>query len=265
MKLWILSDLHLEYDSAFGLTYPDSDVCILAGDIHSPLESSVRWAAENIAPRMPVILVPGNHEFYGTSVEGGLQRGVEAAKEFPNLHLLVDEALVIDGVRFLGSILWTDYALHAASHRGKQRDEDVSYSMRFADEFLWDHSAIALHDDQSERWRPQHVRPAHIKARSFLERELAEGHAGTTVVVTHYAPHPYSVAVRFIEDGMTPAFVSDLSDLINDFQPDLWIHGHVHDSFSYEVGKTRVVCNPRGYADENGVEFDPALVVEVKS
>ena len=158
-------------------------------------------------------------------------RGISAAQEFPDLHLLVDDAVIIDGVRFLGSTPWTDYALHAVSHSGKQRDEDTEYSMRFADEFLWDHTAIALHDDQPERWRPQHVRPAHFKARAFLERELAEGHAGPTVVVTHYAPHPYSVAVRYLGNGMTPAFVSDLSDLINDFQPDLWIHGHVHNSF----------------------------------
>ena len=66
---------------------------------------------------------------------------------------------------------------------------------------------------------------------------------------------------------MSAAFVSDLSEVIWDHQPDVWIHGHVHDSFDYEVGSTRVVCNPRGYGPENEREFDPALVVvvEVKS
>jgi Icc-related predicted phosphoesterase len=30
----------------------------------------------------------------------------------------------------------------------------------------------------------------------------------------------------------------------------LWIHGHMHESFDYEVYGTRLVCNPRGYAPE---------------
>jgi hypothetical protein len=28
---------------------------------------------------------------------------------------------------------------------------------------------------------------------------------------------------------------------------DLWLHGHVHDSFDYQVGRCRVVANPAGY------------------
>ena len=44
----------------------------------------------------------------------------------------------------------------------------------------------------------------------------------------------------------------------------LWIHGHIHESFDYKIGKTRVVCNPRGYAsiEENkGFRPDYTLVV----
>jgi hypothetical protein len=29
----------------------------------------------------------------------------------------------------------------------------------------------------------------------------------------------------------------------------LWTHGHTHEEFDYMIGSTRVVCNPRGYAD----------------
>jgi len=56
--------------------------------------------------------------------------------------------------------------------------------------------------------------------------------------------------------------VSDLSSEIERWQPDLWVHGHVHDSFDYRVGRTRVLCNPRGCGDENR-DFNPGLVVEV--
>jgi Icc-related predicted phosphoesterase len=61
---------------------------------------------------------------------------------------------------------------------------------------------------------------------------------------------------------MSAAYVSDLSAVIKKGKPTAWIHGHVHESFDYRVGATRVLCNPHGYASENP-SFNPSLVVEV--
>jgi Icc-related predicted phosphoesterase len=58
--------------------------------------------------------------------------------------------------------------------------------------------------------------------------------------------------------------VSDLTAVIEAGRPDLWVHGHVHESFDYHLSDTRIICNPHGYGTENG-QFDPALVVEVGS
>ena len=45
-------------------------------------------------------------------------------------------------------------------------------------------------------------------------------------------------------------FSSDLSEFIlNHPQIKLWTHGHTHDEFDYTIGSTRIVCNPRGYAN----------------
>ena len=45
----------------------------------------------------------------------------------------------------------------------------------------------------------------------------------------------------------------------------LWVHGHFHDSFDYDVYGTRVVCNPRGYSpDALNPGFDSDLVIEVE-
>ena len=64
---------------------------------------------------------------------------------------------------------------------------------------------------------------------------------------------------------MTPAFISDLSAIIERWQPTLWIHGHVHSSHDYRVGSTRTVCNPHGYGMENAGAggYRPDLVIEV--
>ena len=48
---------------------------------------------------------------------------------------------------------------------------------------------------------------------------------------------------------MNGGYSSDLDEFIED-HPEirLWTHGHTHHEFDYMIGKTRVVCNPRGYA-----------------
>ena len=69
------------------------------------------------------------------------------------------------------------------------------------------------------------------------------------VVVGHHAPCKASTHPKYIDDTMmNGAYSSDLSDFILD-RPciKLWVHGHMHDTFDYMVGSTRVVCNPRGY------------------
>ena len=64
--------------------------------------------------------------------------------------------------------------------------------------------------------------------------------------------------------GNPAAFASSLEGLIEEYQPILWIHGHTHDPFDYELFATRVVCNPRGYPGEhlrNGFRPDFTLLV----
>ncbi len=52
--------------------------------------------------------------------------------------------------------------------------------------------------------------------------------------------------------GLTPCFVSDLSDGIEQHRPALWIHGRTDDSFDYRVGRTRIVCDPWLWPDAAG-------------
>lgn len=73
MKLWILSDLHLEYDEHFVPTIPDADVCVVAGDVTQGCGNAIRWLDKMIAPAMPVVYVAGNHEFYRDSVMEGIE------------------------------------------------------------------------------------------------------------------------------------------------------------------------------------------------
>lgn len=42
-----------------------------------------------------------------------------------------------------------------------------------------------------------------------------------------------------------------------------YIHSHVHSEYDYAIGRTRVICNPRGYPDDPNEGFIPDLVIEI--
>jgi hypothetical protein len=83
-------------------------------------------------------------------------------------------------------------------------------------------------------------------------------------VVTHFLPHAGSVAPQYEGSPLNRFFLAaDAQPLVEERGARLWIHGHTHVSFDYQVGKTRVVCNARGYPAEPGTSLNPALVIEV--
>ena len=85
-----------------------------------------------------------------------------------------------------------------------------------------------------------------------------------TLGLTHHAPSSQSVHPRYARDLLTPAFASNLEDLMDGGRASLWVHGHMDESFDYEIYGTRVVCNPRGYApDALNPDFRPDLVVDI--
>lgn len=274
MKLLILSDLHLEF-APFEL--PDGldfDVAILAGDIHSPAVKAARWAGDVARfGGKPVVYVPGNHEFYDTRMDQALAETRAAALSL-GVHLLDGDQVVIDGVRFLGATLWTDFELEIDTPGGRR--SDASVSMRMATNLMNDYALIRAADEFAEpnTWRARDgrklkaadTRRIHLRQRKLLTDMLSEPFEGPTVVVTHHAPHRGSLSERYAQDWVSAAFVSELPEGFFDV-PVLWVHGHMHQSFDYRVGSCRVVCNPRGYVNWSGrtenSNFDPGLVLHV--
>jgi hypothetical protein len=95
----------------------------------------------------------------------------------------------------------------------------------------------------------------------WLKAELTMANGADVVVVTHHAPSKLSVPQCFHDDLLSAAFASHLDEFIESSAIDLWIHGHIHESRDYEIGDTRIVCNPRGYPDAINADFDPGMVV----
>jgi len=57
-----------------------------------------------------VLYVVGNHEHYDERI-GRLHEKLREAAEGSNVHILENEAFELDGYRFFGATLWTDFNL----------------------------------------------------------------------------------------------------------------------------------------------------------
>lgn len=253
IRLNILSDLHL---SQQGLALPQTgaDLTILAGDIARPAQA-IAWAR---GFTQPVLYVPGNHEFYGSSLPA-TAHSLKALARDSGIHILNQDAIVMSGIRFLGATLWTDFML---DDDGPTR----ALAMAQAIEFMRDFSRIESEENPGEPYSPEESTHVFVRHRDWLAQKLAEPFDGPTVVITHHAPSRHSIHPRFAGSPLNNCFVSNVEQLMGADRTVLWVHGHTHDSFDYTVRGTRVVCNPRGYA-KNGVNenpaFDPELVVEI--
>jgi hypothetical protein len=240
---------------------PDFDVAVFAGDVGKPISEAIRWMAGQRAGPLkgrPAIYVPGNHEFYNAEMKSSLAKGRVAAEAF-DIDLLSRDTVVIDGVRFIGCMLWTDYRLYGTPKP----------SMVYAGQTLNDHRLIRYQEASGHfsRFMPWHAAAEHRMDLAFIRQALALPFGGPTVVVTHHAPHPNSIESRYQGSPLTPAFASDLSSVIDEFQPELWIHGHDHGSHDYWIGRTRVFANQAGYPNLHGDRenrgFNPRCVIEL--
>lgn len=143
----------------------------------------------------------------------------------------------------------------------------MAEAARAAERCINDYACIYY---RGRRLTPNDTFEFHMNDLEWLTEKLNEKFDGKTVVVTHHLPSALSVADNYANDIVTAAFASRLDDLISSTQPDLWVHGHTHHSCDYQIGRTRVVCNPKGYGPrsvggrfENDAEFDGSKVIEL--
>jgi Calcineurin-like phosphoesterase len=274
--IWIMSDLHGEFlagssartDPARFPTPENADLLVLAGDIDRADRAIQN--ARKLFPRIPLVMIAGNHEFYksGSGQLGTVQKMRAIAKTDRDetgrqTYFLENETVEMEirgeTLRMIGCTLWTDMEIMG----------DLVGHTSFAATAMNDYAYIRSNTPPYFDWaRPNDTRSWHFKSRGFLGDELRKPFHGTTVVVTHHLPCSMSIADEFKSDPLTSCYASNCVDLLN-LEPVLWVHGHQHKTVDYMFDKTRVVANPRGYPGDFGLstpendQFDHGKVVEV--
>ncbi|WP_024352318.1 metallophosphoesterase [Aurantimonas coralicida] len=262
-RLLILSDLHQNdggrpFDPATEISTP-FDIAIVAGDCAGRLTSSVAWLGERFAG-VPTIYVPGNHDWYrdgsafGFTIEDELAAGRDLAARL-GITLLSDEVATIGGLTILGATLWTD--LHSRLHASRRHA--FAEANRWMNDYQFIHRASSTR--RSRRITPDDTLAWHRRTRRFLADAFADGvDPRRTIVVTHHAPSPRSLALP--GDRLNHCYASDLEPKIRGWRPAAWIHGHIHTVRDYALGDTRIVANPQVRAGEAS-GFDPNQIIEV--
>lgn len=237
MNIQYASDLHLEFpENSLYLSYRplvvSAEILVLAGDIGYLGGESYKqhpfwdWAAENYRH---VIVVPGNHEFYGGYDLANVEDGAEGEIR-KNIHWYYNKTVLIDDVEFILSPLWA-FIPPDAVFIISRRINDFRRIM-YSGELLSVAKFNMLHKEAVE----------------FVKNALANSNAVKKVVVTHHLPSMRCVTPRFQGDIFNGAFASEQSDWIENCGADLWIYGHSHGNIEeLVIGKTRLVCNQFGY------------------
>jgi predicted phosphodiesterase len=286
VNIQLLSDLHLESNPHFSARpVVDADLLVLAGDIGSYQPGSALgslgvedFGLARFSPRpvheggadwpTPVIFVPGNHEYDGLEFDEATQRLRQACERW-GLIWLDRQSVVLQGVRFVGCTLWTDFdalnspgpdAAGAADQRGalaaqlKARDK----AFRAANFYLRKNHSL----QGGVPMLAEEVRALGLQDQQWLRQSLATHFDGPTVALTHFAPSLLSADPRY---GLTPGtagFCNALDDLLPSAQ--LWLHGHLHCPQDYVSQGCRVVANPLGYARKGEQKsFQPELLIRL--
>jgi len=260
VKLQLRSDLHLETEDFVPRPAPWADALVLAGDIDSTWRGLRQFAGWPV----PVVFVPGNHEFDGRDVDAALAGLRELAAEL-GLILLDQDSTVLtaaDGqrVRFVGCTRWSDFDL-LGEHERKRAQRAAGYYVK-----------VMRATQGGEPFDPAAVRLRALAARDWLQHTLTQATsnqadvADATVVITHYGPSLRSADPRYGAQPGTASFCNADDALLP--LADLWLHGHLHCRHDYLVmhpdGQTRVVSNARGHGHkEESLGHDPMRLIEV--
>ncbi|SHJ81530.1 Predicted phosphohydrolase [Rubritalea squalenifaciens DSM 18772] len=248
MRIHVLSDLHLEFGS-FDYPKVDADLVVLAGDTHVKLNGA-KWAIENI-PDVPTLYILGNHEYYGEKLPK-LSSKLKELCEGTNIHILENNVFEHKGYRFFGATLWTDMSLHGDPLVGGVEALRMN-----------DYKRIR-HSSTYRKLRPIDTQFQHAGTISKMTKFMESGDPANSIIITHHAPSIRSLPHQRRNELISCAYTSHLDDLVEELNPLLWIHGHIHHSQDYNIGKTRILSNPRAYVDSPNTGFEPELVIDLE-
>lgn len=257
MKINIISDLHVDRGE-YNAPFIKSDLLIIAGDISSVSREEYIQFLQTIPHEQRTIIIMGNHEPLKYAHNMAETYIKDILVRFPHITLLENSSIIIDGIRFLGTTLWSDF-MSAGKEHYQTNKEMVEKSFKFPEDHIINHET-----SDKEPIRGCFSENKTKKAQKYLIEQMKTPFNGKTVVITHFPPSKESAETAYIGSSLSAYWVNHYEYLF-DYAPEVWIHGHIHESKDYMTQKgTRVVCNPRGNMKKTmNKTYNPNFCIEV--
>lgn len=236
-----LSDLHFDVrmNEPFNLDFCRAlteswdtfrfDAVALAGDFceSEMLPVCGKLLREAVPDHVPILCVPGNHEFWGESFSDGSLSHKPAAFDVWRRRALsvgftplLNEVYNLDGWKVAGTPWWFYDALRDIEHGW------VDYQ-KIEDSILYSHILA----DDSEK---------------FLQHAGKDGKID--LVISHHVPKAGGIPRKFLSASNNRFYLHNVGE---DVPARKWLFGHTHSSSHFKEGDTEYFCNPRGYGSEN--------------
>lgn len=244
------SDLHLEFGGR-DFDLPKADILLLAGDIlvASGINDSYSGTMNGYDERQfirsvskaykRVIWIPGNHEFWGSTINNTekIVNDFLSSENIINIQFGSLGTLETEEFKIVFATLWTD--IKGGNPLFAQM---INNTMK-------DYQKVMIEDSEIKSGirylTPTDTMKIHDLHRAFIA-DYVNGDK-KTVVMTHHAPNLLS-DLDNVGASNYGYCCTDMDDIILDNENiEYWIHGHTHNSIEYNIGKTKVISNQRGY------------------
>jgi hypothetical protein len=212
----------------------------MAGDIGWPTQPNYWLFLKDCATKYKhVICIAGNHEYYddmyniSQTNEIIKEKSKKINDETGNFHYLINETAVIDGVKYIGTTLW--------SQLNPKNKRDIVGQLNDFNYIQMKFGKYLTFDQYNE---------LHLRDLEWLQGELHQTELNSEsnfVVITHHLPSEQLVHPQYKDSSINSAFCTNLDHII---KGKLWIAGHSHSQVLKTINSTPVVVNPFGYASE---------------
>ena len=243
MRIQYISDIHLEFMSSLLKAKrfsPQANILCLAGDIGYPKSPIYRQFLKSISEQYTkVFMITGNHEYYRAESMEAVHETIKGViADLPNITFLDNSYEDYEGVRFVGTTLWTQIPT----------------------------SPSVLINDFHEipEMTPSLYNELHLGACQFLEEADVQESPLPVVVMTHHLPSPDLIDPMYAKYAAYNCFFASSCERF--FKPPVcaWIYGHTHTPSRTIREGIQFACNPVGYPREAESRHDLNAVIELQ-
>lgn len=233
-----------------------------------------------------VLYVAGNHEHYHGDFKFTLSELKKKFAYLKNVHVLDKETFKLGDYTFVGSTIWTnmnnedpltlfhmkdymnDFRIIKNSNRYVYKnvpiyEYDENGKVKLDENYRQIQIGMKKKEEPS-RFTPEDAVEENKKCFEFIKFTVSEAKDGEKVIVVgHHTPSHQSCHPRYAHDTiMNGGYHNNYEEYIVDHpQIVLWTHGHTHERYDYNIGSTRIICNPRGYVGHEAIAKDFTLKV----